>query len=207
MAASQPTVVLFEKPDTGVDSTEATTIERLGESAYVRLLAQQHHVPTERLDDPLAEYEYLRARVEPTQLKLYCLLRASQQRRQNTGISKVLATQAMGELIKNSAAFLPGTEQVIQSPAEFAAAYRRLCPAGGPWWQRTVADLGPQTPASHPTETFVQAINDHLRTFRTQRLNQKITAQVQAGERVLVVLDQRHLPAPAAYAVRAQASR
>ena len=202
LAASQATVVLFEKPDMGVDSTEAATIEHLGETGYVRLLAQQHNLPAERLDDPLAEYAYLRARTEPTQLKLYYLLRANQQLRHATGASKQLAIKGMQALLKNGATYLPGTEQVIQNQTEFEAAYRRLCPTGGQWWQRTVADLTPQDLASHPTEAFVQDINDSLRAYRAQRLAQLVAQKVQAGERVLVVLDCRHLPTPATYAVR-----
>jgi len=203
LAASQATVILYEKPDTGVDSTEAATIARLGESGYVRFLAQQRGVRAERLDDPTAEYDYLRARTEPTQLKLYYLLQASEQFRQATGAPKKLLVQAMQQHIRHSAAFVPGTEHVIRNLTELEAAYRQHCPAGGAWWQCSVA--GPDSQA--PTAAFAQAINATRRTFRTQRLNQKIAAQVQAGERVLVVLDQRQLPAPATYAVGGRAGR
>jgi hypothetical protein len=207
LAASQATVILYEKPDTGVDSTEAATIERLGEAGYVRFLAQQRGVRAECLDNLEAEYAYLRPRTEPTQLKLYYLLQASQQFRQNTGASKALTMSAMQQLIQNSAAFVPGTENVIRNLAELEAAYRQYCPAGGAWWQRPAADFDPQAPASRPTEAFVQAINERLRTFRAERLSQKVAAEVQAGERVLVVLDRRHLPAPATYAVGLPALR
>jgi hypothetical protein len=205
LAASQATVVLFEKPDVGVDSTEVATIERLGEMGYVRLLAQQHGLATERLDDPVAEYEYLRTRTEATQLKLYYLLRANQQFCRSTGASKAIALKHMQALLKNSATYLPGVEQVIQNQAEFEVAYRHLCPAGGRWWQRTVTDAQPQ--ANRPAEAFVQAINDSLRAYRAQRLAQLVAQKVQAGERVLVVLDPSHLPAPTTYAVGARAGR
>jgi hypothetical protein len=205
LAASQATVILYEKPDTGVDSTETATIERLGESGYVRFLAQQRGIRAERLENLPAEYDYLRPRVEPTQLKLYYLLRASQQFRHNTGASKELMEKAMRQLIQNSAAFVPGTESVIRTMAEFEAAYRQLCPSGGAWWQRSTTDFDPHALAGRPTEAFVQAINDSLRTLRAERLSQQVAEKVQAGERVLVVLDRSHLPTPAAYAVRTPA--
>lgn len=201
LAASQATVILYEKPDMGVDSTEAATIERLGETGYVRLLAQQRGVRAERLDDPSAEYDYLRARTEPTPLKLYYLLQASEQFRKHTGASKALTVKAMQQHIQNSASFAPGTEQVIRNLAELEAAYRQYCPAGGAWWQCSVAGTDSPAPAA-----FVQALNDSRRAFRTQRLRQQIAGLMQAGERVLVVLDQRQLPAPATYAVSARAS-
>lgn len=203
LAASRATVVLYEKPDMGVDSTEAATVQRCGESGYARLLAQQHGLPAERLDDPVAEYEYLRARTEPTQLKLYYLLRTCQRLRQNTGASKAMLNQGLQALIKQSASFLPGTEQVIQSPAEFVAAYRRLCPTGGQWWRRAADFEAQAQPLASPApEAFVQAINNDLRAYRAQRLAQLVAAKVAAGERVLVVLDHRHLPVPTTYAAR-----
>jgi hypothetical protein len=204
LAASQATVILYEKPDTGVDSTEAATIARLGESGYVRFLAQQRGVRAERIDNLEAEYAYLRARTEPTPLKLYYLLQASQQFRQNTGASKVLMVKAMQQLIRNSATLAPGTENVIRNLAELEAAYRQHCPTAGAWWQ--YAGTGSPAPAGQPAEAFVQAINEHRRAFRAERLGQQVAAKVQAGERVLVVLDQRQLPAPATYAVGSRAS-
>jgi hypothetical protein len=193
--ASQPTVVFYEKPDMGVDSTETATIGRFGESGYVRYLAQQHGVPAERLDDPVADYEYLKTVVDAEQLKLYYLLRATQQFRHNTGASKALTKQAMKARIRCSSAFLPGIEGVIHNMAEFNAAYRKYCPTGGQWWQQPTAGA------------FVQRLNDSLSAFCAQRLASRLAEKLQAGERVLVVLDPSHLPAQAPYAVNTQASR
>ncbi|GAA4495121.1 hypothetical protein GCM10023172_06300 [Hymenobacter ginsengisoli] len=197
--ASKPTVVLFEKPDVGIDTCESLTITRLGESGYVRYLAQQHGVRAERLDDPEAEYAYLRTRAEATQLKLYYLLRACQQYRQNTGATKALTMKAMQQLIANSATFLPGTEGVVQNLDAFTAAYRQHCPTSCQWWQRPLG-----APA---TEAFMQHLDDELRAFRAQRLSQQVATHIQAGERVLVVLDRSHLPAPATYAATMRAPR
>lgn len=198
LAASQATVILYEKPDMGVDSTEAATIAHLGESGYVRFLAQQRGIRAERFDDKAAEYDYLRTRVEPAQLKLYYLLQASERFRQQTAASKALMAQAMQQLLRNSASFAPGTEQVVRTMREFEEAYRQFCPTSCAWWQRGEA--------ARPTEAFVQAIDDSLRSFRAQRLAQQVADKVQAGERVLVVLDRSHLPAAPAYAALAPAS-
>lgn len=186
-AASRPTVVLVEKPDLGVDSTEAATIANLGESGYVRFLAQQQGVRAERLDDPAAEYAYLRTRTAATPLRLYYLLRASQQFRQSTGDSKALTLKAMQQLLAGGATFLPGTEGPIGSLAELATAYRQYCPTSGAWWSRPLG-----TP---PTEALVQRLDEELRAFRTQRLARQVATLTQAGERVLVVMNRAELPA------------
>jgi len=188
-ATCRPTLVLFEKPDMGVDSTEAATVSRCGETGYTRLLAQQYGVRTERLDDPVAEYEYLRARTEPAQLQVYYLLRASQQHCRNLAPSKAVAKKLMQQLIANSYAILPGTALTVHNLAELDAAYRKLCPDGGSWQQ---VALG-----TRPVPAFVQHLDEDARAFRLQQLAQKVAERTQAGERVLVVLDNSHLPAPA----------
>ena len=196
---TKPTVVLFEKPDVGIAGTEAATIAQMGESGYARYLAQQHGVRAERLDDPLAEYEYLRTRADATQFKLYYLLRVSQQFRHCTGASKALTKKQLQQLLANKAALLPGTENVVQDMAGFMAAYRQHCPTSGKWWKRSLD--------AQPTEAFIQHFDEDLVAFRNQRLAQQIAAHTQAGERVLVVLDRSHMPASATYAVQLPASR
>ena len=197
--ASRPTVVLFEKPDLGFDSSESITITRLGESGYARFLAQQHGAKAERLDDPVAEYEYMRTRTSAAQLKLYYLLRTCQRFGQSTGASKAVMVKAMQQLLTNSATFLPGTEGELPTLAAFTAAYRQHCPTGGQWWQ--------QPTAAQPGPAFMQHLDDELCAYRAQRLSQQVATHIQAGERVLVVLDRSHLPAPAAYAATTRASR
>lgn len=197
--ASKPTVVLFEKPDAGVAGTEAATIAQMGESGYARYLAQQHGARAERLDDPVAEYEYLRAHADATQLKLYYLLRVSQQFRHCTGASHTLTKKHMQQMLASSPFFLPGTDNVLQDMAGFRAAYCQHCPTGGKWWKRSLD--------AQPTEAFMQRFDDELRDFRAQRLAQQIARHTQADERVLVVLDRSHLPASVFFAASTRASR
>ncbi|MGI4741474.1 MAG: hypothetical protein ACRYG7_40425 [Janthinobacterium lividum] len=194
-ASSRPTVVFYENPDGGLDSTETATIARLGEAGYARFLAQQHGVPTERLDNPVAEYTYLQSKVGPERLKLYCLLRETQRYRMRTGASAALTRRAMRQLIANSAHFLPGTEQVIRNEAELLAAYRQYCPAGTKWWQAPADWFAPQATAS-TDNAFLRELNTAVADYRAQHVYGKLQARAQAGERVLVVMRRAELPAP-----------
>lgn len=130
-AQCQPTVVFFENPDMGTDSTEAATIGRMGPAGYARFLAQQHQVPAQRLDDIYAEYAYLQTQLAPEPLKLYWLLRQTQQFRQTTGAQKDQVLRATQAFIASSAHDLNGTAQFIRITAELRTAYRTYCPAGG----------------------------------------------------------------------------
>lgn len=194
-AASRPTVVFIAKPDCGFDSTEAATITQFGEAGYARFLARQHGVPTERLDDPLAEYAYLQTQLEPEPLKLYCLLRETQRFRARTGASAALAKRAMRQFIANSPVFLPGTAQVIRTEAELAAAYRKYCPGGPKWWNAPADWFAPQAAAS-VSNPFLREVSVALAAYRAQQVQGRLLARAQAGERVLVILDRAELPAP-----------
>ena len=194
-ADSRPTVVFVERPDCGLDSTEAATITQFGEAGYARFLARQRQVPAERLDDPVAEYTYLQTRIDPERLKLYCLLRETQRFRARTGASAALTRRAMRQLMANSAQFLPGTAQVIRSQAELLAAYRQHCPAGPKWWQAPADWFAPQAAAS-VSNPFLRELNAAVAAYRAQQMQGKVLARAQAGERVLVVMDRAELPAP-----------
>ena len=203
-AQTRPTVVFFEKPDLGIDSTESATISRLGESGYARFLAKQYQAATARLDDPVAEYAYLTTQLAPEQAQLYWLLRTAQQYRQHTGASKALMTRQVQALIASGATCIAGSQLVIHSPAQLKTAYRQHCPTGGQWWKLPAASFASQPVAGQPTEPFLAAINHTLSEYRAQRLAAQVATAVQAGHRVLVVLNRDHLPAPAAatYAAR-----
>lgn len=197
--AYKPTLVLVEKPDCGLESTAEATIAHKGASGYARLLAQQYQIPTERLDDPEAEYAYLRTKIEPEQLKLYYLLREAYRFQQRTGASKKLTTKAIQAFITNSPYFLPGTEQVIHNLAELQAAYHKYCPSGGQWWEVPAAYFTPQAAvALYPSGSFAHTVNTAISEYRKQHMYSQLAARAQAGERILVVMSCDQLPAPAA---------
>jgi hypothetical protein len=193
-ASCQPTVVFYQHPDFGVDSTEVGTITQFGEAGYARYLAQQHRVATARLDDPLAEYAYLQANIAPERLKLYCLLRETQRHQVRTGASAAQLKQAMRQLLANSGHFLPGTEQVIRNEAELATAYRKYFATSTKWWQAPADWFAPQAAASSPN-AFLQELNAAVLAYREQQVYGKLLARAQAGERVLVVMNRAEVPA------------
>ncbi|MFD1872168.1 hypothetical protein [Hymenobacter bucti] len=196
----QPTLVVVEKPDLGTAGTAAATIEQKGAAGYARLLAQQQQVPTERLDDPTAEYNYLRTKVDAEQLKLYYLLRASHGFKQRTGASKALTVKAMKQLIEQSAYFVPGTEHVIRNVAELSAAFHKYCPDGGQWWEAHSAYFCPQAAVGlYPAGSFAHTLGSAIEDYRAQYVYGKLAARAEAGERILVVMSCDQLPAaPAA---------
>jgi hypothetical protein len=194
-ASYKPTLVVVEKPDLGPASPEATTIESQGAAGYARLLARQYQVPTERLDDPTAEYAYLQTKVDAEQLKLYYLLREARRFRQRTGASPALTAKAMQQLIAQSTYFLPGTEHVMQSVAELATAFRKYCPDGGQWWDAPAAYFCPQAAvALYPSGSFNYTLGSAISEYRDQHVYSKLAARAEAGERILVVTSCDQLP-------------
>jgi hypothetical protein len=195
----QPTLVVIEKPDLGTASTEAATIATKGAPGYTRLLAQRVNVPTERLDNPDAEYAYLRTKVDAEQLKLYYLLREARRFRQTTGADKALTTKAMKQLIANSDSFLPGTENAIRNIDELAAAFQKHCPGAGQWWDAPATYFCPQAAGLYPIGSFSRTLNDAINEYRERYVYAPLAARAAAGERILVVASCDQLPAaPAA---------
>jgi hypothetical protein len=191
---TRPTVVFFENPDFGIDSTETTTINHYGEAAYVRFLAREHQVLTERLDDPLAEYAYLQTKLDPERLKLFCLLRETQRFRARTGAKKALAKREMRANLTHCASFLPGTDGVIRNQAELEAAYHKYCPAGGKWWNAPAAWFNPASTTASVRNPNSEEFRGAIRAFRTHTLYGKLAEKAQAGQRVFVVLSHDNLP-------------
>lgn len=191
----QPTLVVVEKPDLGFATTEATTIATKGVPGYTRLLAQQHNVPTERLDNPEAEYAYLQTKLDAEQLKLYYLLREARRFRQTTGADKALTVKAMKQLIANSAHFLPGTENTIQNVDELAAAFKKHCPDAGQWYDAPATYFCPQAASLYPTGSFSRTVNDAINEYRERYVYAPLAARAAAGERILVVTSCDQLPA------------
>lgn len=199
--AFQPTLVVIEKPDLGTAETEAATIATKGVPGYTRLLAQQHQVATERLDNPDAEYAYLRTKVDAEQLKLYYLLREARRFQQRTGASTTVMAKAMQALITNSASFLPGTEQVIHNLVELQTAYHKYCPTGGQWQDAPTTYFCPQAAvALYPSGSFAHTINAAIGEYREQHMYSQLAARAAAGERILVVVSCDQLPATQAAA-------
>ncbi|RZK46749.1 MAG: hypothetical protein EOO59_18815 [Hymenobacter sp.] len=201
----KPTLLVIEKPDLGTETTAAATIASKGMPGFARLLAQQHQVPTERLDDPEAEYAYLRTKLPAEQLKLYYLLREARRFRQRVGAATpAQSAQHMTQLLAQSASFLPGTESTIRSVAELAAAFRKHCPDGGQWWDAPAAYFCPQAAPLYPTGSFCRTVNDAISEYRARYVYAPLAARAAAGERILVVTSCDQLPAtpaPAAGAV------
>ena len=195
---SQPTLIVVEKPDLGTANTEAATIASKGAPGYARLLAQQHQVPTERLDNPEAEYAYLRTKVDAEQLKLYYLLREAGRFQKSTGASKSLMAKSMKALIANSSHFLPGTENTIHNVVELQTAFQKHCPDGGQWWAAPAAYFCPQAATIYPTGSFAKTVNEAINEYRERYVYAPLAARAAAGERILVVTSSDQLPAPVA---------
>lgn len=191
----KPTLLVVEKPDLGTAGTAAATIASKGMPGFARLLAQQHQVPTERLDNPDAEYAYLRTKLPAKQLKLYYLLRETRRFQQSTGANKALTMKFMQQLLTQSAIFLPGTENTIRTVDELAAAFRQHCPDGGQWWNTPSAYFCPQAATLYPTGSFVRTVNDAINEYRARYVYAPLAARAAAGERILVVTSCDQLPA------------
>jgi hypothetical protein len=196
--AAKPTVVFFEGPNRGIDSTEASTIAKFGESGYVRFLAKRHNVPVEPLDNPVAEYQYLKSKIDLEQLKLFYLLREAQRLRTRNGASKEQIEKALEAMLAKAAQILPGSDQVIRTVAEIETAYKKHWTDGSNWWEAPSDWFDPQKSAVNTGGKFTNEINRASSEFRDLYMYRTLAAKAQAGQRVFAVVGRDHVPAQAA---------
>ncbi|WP_162910505.1 hypothetical protein [Hymenobacter oligotrophus] len=195
--SAKPTVVFYEGPNRGIDSTAAATISKYGESGYVRFLAKQHNLPVESLDNPVAEYQYLKSKIDLERLKLFYMLREAQRLRTRTGSTQEQITKAMEALLVKSAQMLPGSDQVIRSVAELEAAYKKHWNDGTNWWEAPSAWFDPADTSANTGGKFTNEVNRASSEFRNLYMYRTLAAKAQAGQRVFAVVGRDHVPAQA----------
>ncbi|WP_303312478.1 hypothetical protein [Hymenobacter sp. BT730] len=196
-AEAKPTVVLFEGPNRGIDSTETGTITKFGESGYVRYLARQQNVRVESLENPVAEYQHLKTKFDLEQLKLFYLLREAQRLRTRTQATPGQITKAIEVLLTKSAQMLPGSDQVIRTVPELEAAYQKYWPEGGNWWEAPAAWFDPMATSASTGGKFTNDINRASSEFRNLYMYRLIADNARAGQRVFAVVGRNHVPAQA----------
>lgn len=154
----RPTRAFFEGPDRGIADTVEETIERFGESGYVRYLAARDSVPVATLEpSPFDEAAYLRERFPDEQVALFYLLREASRLRERKGMDGPAIEAAVGDLLARARemGLLRGEVETIET---LDRAYRRYWSEPAEWWKAPAAWFDPlksseETAGSSPTRS------------------------------------------------------
>ncbi|MEQ8423032.1 MAG: hypothetical protein RIB64_23725 [Arenibacter algicola] len=187
-------IALFEGPNRGILSTKEETIANLGESGYVRYLANEKNIPVSTLEpSPISEIEYLSTLFPIDQIKLFFLLREAQRVRETLGMDKDQIIDYMEKLLVKANA-IPQLENTITTISGLEKAYIKYWGDKGEWWQAPSAWF---TPSGNSLETggiFTNEINKFSSEFRNLHMVQLISSLLSEGKKIFAVVGRNHVP-------------
>lgn len=190
----RPTRAFFEGPDRGVAATAAETIERFGESGYVRYLAARDSVAVSTLEpSPLDEAAYLRERFPDDQVALFYLLREASRLRERKGMEGPAIEAAIVELLARAGemGLLRGE---VTSVEALDRAYRRYWSEPAEWWKAPVAWFDPLKGSAETGGIFTNDVNRASSAYRDLHMARLLVRAAASGERVLAVVGRNHVP-------------
>lgn len=192
--AERPTRAFFEGPDRGVAATAEESMERFGESGYVRFLAVRDTVPVSTLEpSPLDEAAYLRERFPDDQVALFYLLREASRLRERKGMEGPAIEAAIVDLLARARemGLLHGEVTNVQA---LDRAYRRYWKEPAEWWRAPAAWFDPMKSSSETGGIFTNDVNRASSAYRDLHMARLLVEAVASGERVVAVVGRNHVP-------------
>ncbi|MBW3660912.1 MAG: hypothetical protein KY397_04685 [Gemmatimonadetes bacterium] len=190
----RPTRAFFEGPDRGIAATAEETIERFGESGYVRFLAARDSVPVSTLEpSPFDEAAHLRERFPEDQVALFYLLREASRLRERRGMDGPAVEAAIAELLSRATemGLLRGEVTTVEA---LDRAYRRYWSEPAEWWKAPAAWFDPLLTSEQTGGIFTNDVNRASSAYRDRHMARLLVEAVEAGERVFAVVGRNHVP-------------
>lgn len=191
---ARPTRAFFEGPDRGIADTREETIERFGESGYVRYLAARDSVPVATLEpSPFDEAAYLRERFPEEQVALFYLLREASRLRERKEMDGPAIEAAIGDLLARARemGLLRGEVDTVEA---LDRAYRRYWSEPAEWWRAPVAWFDPLRASAETGGIFTNDVNRASSRYRDLHMARLLVETVASGERVIAVVGRNHVP-------------
>ena len=191
-------IALFEGPNRGILSTKEETIAKLGESGYVRFLANEKNIPVATLEpSPMSEIEHLSTLFPIDQIKLFFLLREAQRVRETLGMDKDQIIDHMQKLLVKANAISP-LEGTITTLADLEEAYTHYWGNDREWWQAPKEWFTPSGNSSETGGIFTNEINKHSSSFRNLHMVELIAGFLKEDKKIFAVVGRNHIPMQAA---------
>ncbi|MBC8767806.1 hypothetical protein H4O18_07375 [Arenibacter sp. BSSL-BM3] len=187
-------IALFEGPNRGILSTMEETIVKLGESGYVRYLANEKDILVASLEpSPIAEIEYLSKVFPIDRIKLFFLLREAQRVREAFGMDKEQVVGHIDKLLLKANA-ISLLEDTITTVPELEKAYIHYWGNDREWWQAPKEWFTPSGNSSETGGIFTNEINKYSSSFRDLHMIELITGLLKEGKKIFAVVGRNHIP-------------
>lgn len=194
--AARPSLAFFEGPERGTGNARHETIEKGGESAFLRLLAREAGIPARTLEpSPGERMQALASRFQSDQVLLFFVLREAarlRDREHRTGEALTGAVQTLLERVSATAG-AAGIRLPFSDLSGLESAFARYWPDRE--WR--TADARWFSPGANDADTgglFMAAINRADSSNRDRHMVKLFADAVARGERPFVVVGRNHVP-------------
>jgi len=185
-----PTLAFYEGPDRGIAASDTLTIQKFGESGYVRYLAQKAGIPTKSLEPPISDlYTYLVSKHPQTTVDMYMLSKEAMRLRTRKDLGKEQLTTEIKNMLSIVSKML-GRETAIQSIDQLAEVFEQQFGKEIAWWQAPASWFDPQSKENRITNELAVLSTEYRNVYMVKVLSE----YVMKGEKVFAVVGRNHVP-------------
>ena len=187
--AFKPTLAFYEGPDRGIADSETLTVEKFGESGYVRYLAKQHQIPTKSLEPPITDlYTYLVSKYPQNKVDMYMLSKEAMRLRTRKGLNKDEITTELTKMLSMVTKML-GKETAIKSIDQLTAFFEQTFGKETTWWEAPANWFDPQEKENRITNLLAVLSTEYRDVYMVKVLSENINN----GEKVFAVVGRNHV--------------
>lgn len=187
-------IALFEGPNRGFLTTKNETIEKLGESGFLRFLASQDSVETQSLEpNPVHEAQYLSQYFSIEKIKLFYLIREANRVRESFLWDEVqIKSHIENVLLKANA--LDIINDTILTIRDIEDSFKKYWGHELKWWQAPSNWFDPLQESENTGGIFTNDVNRYSSNYRNFHMYELITGLLRNNKRVFAVVGRNHIP-------------
>ncbi|HOI28643.1 MAG TPA: hypothetical protein PLZ15_02700 [Melioribacteraceae bacterium] len=187
-------IALYEGPNRGIFSTKEETIEKLGESGFLRFLASRDSVEVLSLEpDPIKEINYLLDYFPIEKIKLFFLLREAQRVRESFNWEEVQIKSHI-ENVLTKANSLPVLNNTVLNIRDIENSFIKYWGTGIKWWEAPSNWFDPLQASEKTGGIFTNDINRYSSNYRNTHMFDLITSFFHKNKRVFAIVGRNHIP-------------
>ncbi len=185
-----PTLAFYEGPDRGIAATDTLTIQKFGESGYVRYLANKKGIPTKSLEPPIADlYNYLASKHPQLTVDMYMLSKEAMRLRTRKDLGKEQLTTEITNMLAVVGKML-GRETAIKSVEQLSVVFEQQFGKEIEWWQAPTSWFDPQAKEARVTNELAVLSTEYRNVYMVKVLSENVVK----GEKVFAVVGRNHVP-------------
>ncbi len=186
----KPSIAFYEGPDRGVAESDTLTIQKFGESGYVRYLAKQLEIPTKCLEPPISDlYNYLVSKYPQEKVDMYMFSKEAMRLRTRKALNEEQIKTEISMMLTMVPKML-GRETSIRSIDQLATVFTLNFGKQTPWWEAPTSWFDPQEGDERITNQLAVLSTEYRNVYMVKVLSESI----KNGEKVFAVVGRNHVP-------------